>query len=77
MQFQMQVGDPGKKTSGRQIDGEKDERVPCSFKCKQGFQGIKRQGRSIDREKENKSLNCQTYSPFGLKIRNAVPSLKL
>ena len=51
MQFQMQLGDPGKKTSGRQIDGEKDERVPCSFKCKQGLQGRKHQGRQIDGEK--------------------------
>ena len=130
MQFQVQAGAPGKKTSGgakltekkderapwsfkckqglqgrkrqgRQIDGEKDEMgamqfqvqagapreenvrvaklkekktrgVPCSFKCKQRLQGIKRQGRSIDGEKENKSLNCQTYFPFGLKIRNVV-----
>ena len=44
MQFQVQAGAPGKKTSGRQIDGEK----------------------------ENKSFNCQTYFPFGLKIKNVV-----
>ena len=51
MQFQMHVGDPAKKTSGCQIDREKDERVPCSFKCKQGLQGRKHQGRQIDGEK--------------------------
>ena len=46
--------------------------VPCSFNYKQGLQGRKRQGRQIDGEKENKSLNCQTCFPFGLKIRNVV-----
>ena len=46
--------------------------VPFSFKCMQGLQGRKRQGHHIDGEKENKSLNCQTYFPFGLKIRNVV-----
>ena len=73
MQFQVQAGGPGKKTSGGAKLKEKRTRgVPCSIKCKQGFQGRKRQGRQIDGEKENKSLNCQTYFPFGLKIRNTV-----
>ena len=53
MQFQVQAGAPGKKTSGRQIDGEKDERGAtqslCSFKWKQGLQGRKRQGRQIEK----------------------------
>ena len=31
MQFQVQAGAPGKKTSGRQIDGEKDERGAMQF----------------------------------------------
>ena len=50
---------------GRQIDGEKDKRGAM-------LQGRKRQRRQIDGEKENKSLNCQTYFPFGLKVRNVV-----
>ena len=69
------VSSASRGTRGDNVGGAKVTRtrgVPCSFKCKQGLQGIKRQGRSIDREKENKSLNCQTYFPFGLKIRNAV-----
>ena len=70
--FKCKQGLQGRKRQGRQIDGEKDEGVPCSFKCKQGLQGRKRQGCQIDGEKENKSLNYQTYFPFGLKIRNVV-----
>ena len=57
---------------GAILTEKRTRRVPCSFKCKQGLQGRKRQGRQIDGEKENKSLNCQTYFPFGLKIRNVV-----
>ena len=101
MQFQVQAGAPGKKTSGAPnwprkgregrhavssaSRGSREENIrgtkltekgtrgaPYSFKCKQGLQGRKRQGRQIDGEKENKSLNCQTYFPFGLKIRNVV-----
>ena len=71
MQFQVQAGASGKKTSGAPNWRRKRTRgAPCSFKCKQGLQGRKRQGRQIDGQKENKSLNCQTYFPFGLKIRN-------
>ena len=51
MQFQMQVGDPGKKTSGRQIDGEKGREGAMQFQCKQGLQGRKHQGHQIDGEK--------------------------
>ena len=72
MQFQVQAGAPGKKTSGANLTEEKTRYAPCSFKCKQGFQGRERQRRQIDGEKENKSLNCQTYIPFGLKIKNFV-----
>ena len=101
LQFQVQAGAPGKKTSGAPncrrkgreechavssaSRGSREENVrgakltekktrdaPCSFRCKQGLQGRKRQGRQIDGEKENKSLNCQTYFPFGLKMRNVV-----
>ena len=57
---------------GAKLTEKRTRGVPCSFKCKQGLQGRKRQGRQIDGEKENKSLNCQTYFPFGLKIRNVV-----
>ena len=55
------------KRQGHQIDGEKDERGASG-----GSREGKRQGHQIDGEKENKSLNCQTYFPFGLKIRNVV-----
>ena len=87
MQFQVQAWAPVKKKKsgapnwrrkGREgrhavsSASKRTTRVPCSFKCKQGLQGRKRQGRQIDGEKENKSLNCQTYFPFGLKIRNVV-----
>ena len=57
---------------GAKLTEKRTKGVLCSFKCKQGLQGRKRQGRQIDGEKENKSLNCQTYFPFGLKIRNIV-----
>ena len=33
---------------------KKDERAPCSFKCKQGLQRRKRQGRQIDGEKDER-----------------------
>ena len=69
MQFQVQAGASWKKTP---LTEKRTRGAPCSFKCKQGLQGRKRQGRQIDGEKENKSLNCQTYFPFGLKIRNVV-----
>ena len=101
MQFQVQAGVPGKKTSGApnwrrkerkgryavssanrcsreenvrgaKLTEKRTRDAPCSFKCKQGLQRRKRQGRQIDGEKENKSLNCQTYFPFGLKIINVV-----
>ena len=45
---------PIRKRQGRQIDGKKDERAPCSFKCKEGLQGRKRQGRQIDGEKDER-----------------------
>ena len=57
---------------GAKLTEKRTRGVPCSFKYKQGLQGRKRQGRQIDGEKEKKSLNCQTYFPFGLKIRNVV-----
>ena len=57
---------------GAKLTEKRTRGVPCSFKYKQGLQGRKRQGRQIDGEKENKSLICQTYFPFGLKIRNVV-----
>ena len=57
---------------GAKLTKKRTRGVPCSFKCKQGLQGIKCQGRSIDGEKDNKSLNCQTFFTFGLKIRNVV-----
>ena len=72
MQFQVQAGAPGKKNRGAKLTEKRTRDAPCSFKCKQGLHGRKCQGRQIDGEKENKSLNCQTYFPFGLKIRNVV-----
>ena len=73
MQFQVQAGAPGKKNfRGAKLTEKRTRGVPCSFKCKQGLQGRKCQGRQIDGEKEIKSLNCQTYFNFGLKIRNLV-----
>ena len=57
---------------GAKLTEKRTRGVPCSFKYKQVLQGRKRQGRQIDGEKEKKSLNCQTYFPFGLKIRNVV-----
>ena len=57
---------------GAKLTEKRTRGALCSFKCKQGFQGRKRQGRQIDGEKVNKSLNCQTYFPFGLKIKNTV-----
>ena len=54
---------------GAKLTEKRTRDAPCSFKCKQGLQGRKHQGSQIDGEKENKSLNCQTYFPFGLKIR--------
>ena len=44
MQFQVQAGDPGKKTLGRQIDGEKDERVAMHFQVQAGAPGKKTSG---------------------------------
>ena len=70
--FKCEHGLQGRKLQGRQTDGEKDERGAMQFQVRAGLQGRKRQGRQIDGEKENKSLNCQTYFPFGLKIRNVV-----
>ena len=55
--------------SGRQIDEEKDKKGAIQFQVQAGAPG---KGRQIDREKENKSLKCQTYFPFDLKIRNIV-----
>ena len=72
MQFQVHAGAPGKETSGAPNWWKRTRGVPCSFKCKHGLQGRKGQGGQIDGEKENKSLNCQTYFPFDLKIRNIV-----
>ena len=57
---------------GAKLTEKRMRGTPCSFKCKQGLQGRKRQGRQIDGEKENKSSNCQTYFPFGFKIRHIV-----
>ena len=65
-------GSKKENVRGAKLTEKKDKRCPCSFKCKQGLHGRKRQARQIDGEKENKSLNCQTYFPFGLKIRNVV-----
>ena len=50
MQFQVQAGAPGKKTS--KLTEKRTRVAPCSFKCKQGLQGRKRQGRQIDGEKD-------------------------
>ena len=44
MQFQVQAGAPGKKTSGRQIDGEKDERCVMQFQVQTGAPGKKTSG---------------------------------
>ena len=44
MQFQVQAGAPGKKTSGRQIDGEKDERGAMQFQVQAGAPGKKTSG---------------------------------
>ena len=41
MQFQVQAGAPGKKTSGLQIDGGKDERVAIQFQVEAGAPGKK------------------------------------
>ena len=60
------------KNRGAKLTEKRTRDAPCSFKCKQGLHGRKCQGRQIDGEKENKSLNCQTNFPFGLKIRNVV-----
>ena len=55
MQFYVQAGAPGKKTSGAPNWRRKRTRgAPCSFKCKQGLQGRKRQGRQIHREKDER-----------------------
>ena len=57
MQFQVQAGAPGKKTSreenvrGAKLTEKRTRGAPCSFKCKQGLQGRKRQGRQIDGER--------------------------
>ena len=86
MQFQVQAkgqerrhavssasrGSREENVRGAKLTEKRTRGAPCSFKFKQGLQGRKRQGRQIDGEKENKSLNCQTYFPFGLKIRNVV-----
>ena len=70
--FKCKQGLQGRKRQGRQIEGEKDERGAMQFHVQTGAPGKKTSGRQIDGEKENKSLNCQTYFPFGLKIRNVV-----
>ena len=44
MQFQVQSGAPGKKTSGRQIDEEKDERAAMQFQVQAGAPGKKTSG---------------------------------
>ena len=70
--FKCKLGLQGRKRQGAKLTEKRTRRVPCSFKWKQGLQGRKRQRRQIDGEKENKSLNCQTYFPFGLRVRNVV-----
>ena len=44
MQFQVQAGAPGKKTSWRQIDGKKDERGAIKFQVQAGVPGKKTSG---------------------------------
>ena len=44
MQFQVQAGAPGKKTSGRQIDQEKSERGAMQFQMQAGAPGKKTSG---------------------------------
>ena len=71
--FKCKQGLQGRKLQGRQIDGEKDERGAMQFQVQAGAPGKRKlHWRQIDGEKENKSLNCQTYFPFGFKIRNVV-----
>ena len=65
-------GSREEKVMGAKLTEKRTRDAQCSFKCMQGLQGRKCQGRQIDGEKENKSLNNQTYFPFGLKIRNVV-----
>ena len=62
----------GGKRQGRQIDGEKDERCAMQFQVQSGAPGKENVRGTKLTEKRKKSLNCQTYFPFGLKIRNVV-----
>ena len=49
MQFQVQVGDPGKKKrQGAKLTEKRTRGAPSSFKCKQGLQEKKTSGRQID-----------------------------
>ena len=78
MQFQVQAGAPGKKTSGAP-NWEKDERGVmqslCIFKCKQGFQGRKRQGRQIDGEKDERgAMQFQVQAGAPLKKTSRAPN---
>ena len=70
--FKCKQGLQGRKRQGRQIDGEKDEGGAMQFQVQAGAPGKKTSGAPNWRRKGNKSLNCQTYFPFGLKIRNVV-----
>ena len=70
--FKCKQGLRGRKRQECQIDGEKDESGAMQFQVQARALGKKTSGRQSDGEKENKSLNCQTYFPFGLKIRNVV-----
>ena len=55
MQFQVQAGALGKETSGRQSDGDKDERgAKVSSASRGSIQGRKRQGRQIDGDKDER-----------------------
>ena len=55
MQFQVQAGASGKKTSrGANLTEKRTTGAPCSFKCKQGLQGRNRQGREIHGEKDER-----------------------
>ena len=55
IQFQVQVGDPGKKNvRGAKLTEKRTRGAPSSFKCKPGLQGKKRKGRQIDGGKDEK-----------------------
>ena len=66
MQFQVQVGAPGKKTSGRQIDGGRDERVAMQFQVEAWAPGKKTSETSKLTEKRTRDAPCSFKCKHGL-----------